>query len=362
MKAVIFAGGVGTRLWPLSRKNAPKQFMGIVGDKTMLQLCIDRLTPGFDIEDIYITTGAQFAGAVKEQLPKIKDGNIISEPATRDVGPAVGLVAALLAKNSPHEPVALLWGSDHLVKKEGYFRRVLKSAGELIEKDPNQIILVGQQPRFASQNLGWISFGSKVKEDNEVEFYQLNGFKYRPDPETADKFYKDGKHAWNLGYWVTSAGFLWSLFEQFAPEIYEKLLKIQDAYGTDQYQHVLEEIYPTIEKISFDNAIVEKMDFSKGLVVSADLGWSDVGAWEALKEALEENKEANVTRGRVIVEDSVDSLVYNYEDNKLVVGIDLDDLLVVNTNDVLLVTKKESVPKIKKFVESLAGTEHEDLT
>ncbi|OGK29274.1 hypothetical protein A3D06_01185 [Candidatus Roizmanbacteria bacterium RIFCSPHIGHO2_02_FULL_40_9] len=362
MKAVIFAGGVGSRLWPLSRKKTPKQFMGIVGDKTMLQLCIDRLVPGFDIEDIYITTGKPFISSVQQQLPSLKTSNIIGEPDTRDVGPAVGLVAALFAKNTPNEPIALLWGSDHLVKKEGLFRRILRASGDIILKNPEKIILVGQKPRFASQNLGWISFENKVESHNKVDFFQLKGFKYRPDAATAKKFFTDGKHAWNLGYWVTSAGFLWKLFEQFSPEIFKKLKKIQDAYGTPEFEKVLNKIYPTIEKISFDNAIVEKMDFSNGLVVSADLGWSDVGAWEALKEALEKTKESNVTRGNVIVKDTEDTLIYNYETEKLIVGIDLDDFLIVNTKDVILVSRKTSVPKIKAFVESLKGTKYEDLT
>jgi len=362
MKAVIFAGGVGSRLWPLSRKKSPKQFMDIVDNKTMLQLCVDRLVPGFDLDDIYITTGKDYVSAVKKQLPSLSKNNIIAEPATRDVGPAVGLVAALFAKKFPNEPLTLLWGSDHLVKKEGYFRRILKAAGNIIRENPQQIILIGQTPRFASQNLGWISFGKKTVDDHDIPFHQLEGFQYRPDEKTAENYFKDGKHAWNLGYWVTSPSFLWNLFKEHSPKLFSQLKKIQDAYETPDYERVLGEIYPQLEKISFDNAIVEKMNFKNGLVVPADLGWSDVGAWEALKEALETSKEANVTQGKVILEDSADNLVYNYDADKLVVGIDLNDFLIVNTHDVLLVTKKTSVPKIKKLVDSLKGTPYEKLT
>ncbi|OGK22617.1 hypothetical protein A3H80_00110 [Candidatus Roizmanbacteria bacterium RIFCSPLOWO2_02_FULL_37_19] len=362
MKAIIFAGGVGSRLWPLSRKKTPKQFMDIVDSKTMLQLCIDRLTPGFDLEDIYIVTGKDYVGSVRKQLPALDKRNIIAEPTMRDVGPAVGLISAIFAKKFPNYPIALLWGSDHLVKKEGFFRRILRACGDVIEKNPNKIILIGQKPRFASQNLGWIAYDEKVFEKNKINFYQLEGFQYRPDKKTAEKYFMDKKHVWNLGYWVTTPSYLWSLFEKFSPQLFRELKKIQDAYETPRYEKVLNEVYPHLEKISFDNAIVEKMDFKNGLVVSADLGWSDVGAWEGLKEALQTSKEANVTQGRVLLEDSLDNLVYNFDNDKVVVGIDLNDFLIVNTDDVLLVTKKASVPKIKKLVKSLKGTKYEKLT
>lgn len=362
MKAIIFAGGVGSRLWPLSRKNNPKQFMNIVQDKTMLQLCVDRLHPDFKNEDIYIATGKHYVSDVRKQLSGLPKDNVISEPVMRDVGPAVGLTTAIMQKLDPDEPIALLWGADHLVENKELYRKILVTAGNILRKTPDRIILIGQKPRFASQNLGWIAYGDIQETENEIDFHELKGFKYQPDAETADAYFKDGKHAWNLGYWVTTPRFLWSLYEKFAPELFAKLLVIQEAYGTAQYESVLEEIYPTLEKISFDNAIIEKMDFSKGLVVSAELHWSDIGAWEAMKEAMADTREDNVTEGNVLLKDVEDSLVFNYDKHKLIVGIDLDDFLIVNTHDVLLVTKKSSIPKVKEVVNSLKGTEYEDRT
>jgi len=361
MKAIIFAGGVGTRLWPLSRKKKPKQLINLVDDKTMLQLCVNRLVPGFDLEDIYIATNVEYVPVVKKQLPSLNTENIISEPVCRDVGPAVGLVVAIFYKVFPNEPIVILWG-DHLARKEGLFRRIIKSAGEFIENNPHQIILIAQKPRFASQNLGWIEFGRKVIENHGISFFQLKGFQYRPDKKTAEKNYRTKTYAWNLGYWVTSPKFLWHLYKKYAPKLFVKLRLIQRAYGTNKYESILKKIYPTLPKISFDNAIVEKMDFKYGLVVSAELGWSDVGAWEALKEALQKKKEDNITLGKVFLKDCLDNLIYNYESEKLVVGIDLNDFLVINTQDVLLVTKKTSVPKVKKLVEEFEDTEHKHLT
>lgn len=362
MKAIIFAGGVGTRLWPLSRKNSPKQFEKIISNSSMLQLAVERLLSQFKAEDIYITTGKQYEETVNEQLPFIPRGNIIVEPATRDVGPAVGLVSALFVKKHPNEPIAILWGSDHLVREKQLFNKVLQLAGKIIKKHNKRIIFVGQKPRFASQNLGWIEFGSRIGKSQGINLYEFKGFKYRPGLKTAEKFFKDRCHAWNLGYFVTTPFFLWNLFKQFAPEIYKKLEIIQNSVDTDRYQAVLEKVYPTIEKISFDNAVLEKLDPHLALVISENLGWSDVGAWEALQEALTHYPEDNVKKGKVYLADSKGSLVYNFDKEKLVVGIDLEDNIIVNTHDVILITKKDSVPKIKELVKSFEGTEYEKLT
>jgi mannose-1-phosphate guanylyltransferase len=339
MRVIIFAGGVGSRLWPLSRKNSPKQFEKIIGDKSMLQIAVGKLFPTFSWEEIYISTGKHYEQLVRQQLPEIPSENIIVEPEMRDVGPAVGLVIAQFVKKDPHEPIALLWGSDHLVRKEELFRDALKTAEQLVLENPEKIVFVGQKPRFASQNLGYIAFGNEQETVNGFPIYEFTGFQYRPDLETAKQYLADGHHAWNLGYFVTTPAFLWKLFGDFSPTIFPKLKRIYDAYGTNEYEQVLAEEYPTIEKISFDNAILEKMDKQQGCVIAVDIGWSDVGAWEALKEALAGSEEENVTQGNVRLDDTRDSLVFNYT-NQMVVGIDLSEMLVINTPDVLLVCPK----------------------
>lgn len=359
MKAVIFAGGVGTRLWPLSRKRSPKQFEKILGDQSTLQMAAGRLQPDFPWKDIYISTGKDYLSIVQSQLPDIPPNQIIGEPEMRDVGPAVGLITGILMTDFPDEPMAILW-SDHLVRNDALFRKILKNAEALIRQNPNRIIFVSQKPRFASENLGWIEFGKEVTQRNGISFHSFIDFQYRPDGETARRYYASGHHAWNLGYFVTSPRFLWKLYQEYVPNVYQGLSRICEAWHTGKFDEVLSRIYPTLEKIHFDNAILEKLNPADALVVSENIEWSDIGAWEALKESLQEADDKNVTQGKVLINETTDSLVYNFT-NQLVVTIDLDDMLVVNTNDVIMVCKKSSVPKIKKLVESFAGTEHDHL-
>lgn len=359
MKAIIFAGGVGTRLWPLSRKSSPKQFEKVIGNKSTLELSIERLVPDFAWEDIYISTNKLYVDQLNKQLPKLPLSNIIGEPETRDVGPAVALITAILHKSHPRTPMVILW-SDHLIKKQDLFKKILSMSRKQIEHKKHHIIFITQKPRFASQNLGWIKYGAEWGVEDGIAFRQFTGFKYRPSLPEAAEFFKSGHYGWNTGYFVTTPSYLKKQFRQFQPEITDYLDRLEKAYGSKNFKSELNKIYPLLPKISFDNAILEKIPKDDGLVVSEDLGWSDVGAWEALKEALQTGASKNVVKGKVVVTDCEDSLIYNYTD-QLLVTIDLNGHLVINTPDVVLVCHKDSVPKIKKLVESLSNSENEHL-
>jgi mannose-1-phosphate guanylyltransferase len=361
MKAVIFAGGTGTRLWPLSRKKSPKQFEKLIDDKSTLQLAVERLLPDIKYKDIYISSNYLYKNIIREQLPQIPEENLILEPEKKDVAPAIALSLGIIGKTDPNEPIAILW-SDHLVKEVNLFKKILKIAAEEVKKNPKKIVFIGHKPRFPSVNLGYIHFGKKIILKEGISFYQFKELKYRPDEKTAEEFFNSGEYAWNLGYFVTTPEFIKGCFKKFAPDIYNNTEKILQSYGKKNFKLILKEKYIRVKNISFDNSILEKLDSNEAIVIVEDIGWSDIGSWEALKEALEIHQYENVIRGKVYLEHVRDSLIYNYQEDKLIVGVDLDENIIINTADVILIAKKNSMSKVKQLVESFSGTEHEKHT
>ena len=247
-----------------------------------------------------------------------------------------------------------------MIKNIAGFKRCLFLAKNMIEANDANFVYVAQKPRFANQNMGWIEVGEKLDENEGIATYDFRKLIYRPKLEEAQRFFSDQSYVWNLGYFVTTPKTLVGLYKEYATAMFEQLSQIQESYGSTEFEERLNSIYPSFEKISFDDAILVKMSTGNVKVVATDVGWSDVGAWESLKEALADSPEENVTKGNVVVNDCRDTLVFSYTD-QMVVGIDLNELLVINTGDVILVCPKTSVPKIKKFVEGLSGTENEKL-
>jgi len=360
MKIVIFAGGTGTRLWPLSRKKSPKQFEKIITDKSTLQLTVERLLSEFPPQNIYVATNLAYKKIVYQQLPQIPKKNFIFEPEKKDVGPAIGLVMGLISKYFPNEPIAILW-SDHLVKKTDKFLMILKKAGDYIKKNQKKIIFIAHKPRFPSTNLGYIKVAQKEEYFEGLQFKHFTGFKYKPDHQTAEKYLKSKDYAWNLGFFITTPSFLYQQYRLLVPKIFQTIEKIIDFKNKNDFKKRLKIFYSEIEPISFDHAIAENIDKTKVLVIITDIGWSDIGAWEALKESLETHPEENVILGKSHLENVKDSLIYNYESKKKIVALDLEEMIVVNTKDVLLITKKKSVSKLSKLIKSFEGTENENL-
>lgn len=347
MNLVIFAGGAGTRLWPLSRKATPKQFEPIFEGKSTLQLAVERVSE-FGLDNIYISTNQDYVDVIQKRIPELTLDHVFAEPAMRDVAAAVGLSLARLKHMGKTGTVAVLW-SDHVMDHPEAFRESLRRANELLKQDPERFIFLGEKPRYANEQLGWINVGKEL----DLGVKEFEGFKYRPDNETCKKFFASGEWLWNSGYFVFDIDFALAQYEKHMPEMYQALM----AMARDEEK--IKEEYSNLEKISFDNAILEKLDPSQAVVLSVDLGWSDPGTLYAMKELLAQSEADNVEQGKVITHESEDCFVYNGDDERLVAVLGMKGVVVANTGDSLLVCHKDKMHELKKLLEKIKEEGHE---
>ncbi|MCB8925139.1 MAG: mannose-1-phosphate guanylyltransferase [Ardenticatenaceae bacterium] len=366
MKIIIFAGGSGRRLWPISRKKSPKQFEPIIGEKSTLRLAVDRVADVYGPENIFISTNERYADMVRDHLPELPTENVIGEPTRRDLAAAVGLAMAHLAKATPEdkletEPVAILWG-DNYMDQVDVFRRVLDGAEKLIANRKAKILFMGETPRFANDQLGWIGLGEVQGTVNGRSYYAFKSLRYRPPLNECQQMFAENTHVWNTGYFVTTIGFVRKQYQKLQPKMWAGLKEIEDAIGQPDYQETLYRVYPNFEVLSFDDAILHHVDPEDALVLHGEMGWSDPGTLYALKEAINPDIKANVTKGKVVVNESKDCLVYNYEADKLVTVIGLEGMIVVNTDDAILVVHKDNIPLVKQVVDNLEGTDLESYS
>lgn len=350
MKLIIFAGGTGTRFWPLSRKRLPKQFKKIFNGNSTLQLAFERIKKAFDISNIYISTNQDYISLVKEQLQDLPADQIIGEPEKRNVGPAVGYILIHLRKKGHHGPVAILW-ADHLMEHVDRFIEVLRKGEALVRENPQQLVFIGEKPRYAESNLGWIRTGDEIEKGQ----FKFKEWYYKPPPEESEKMYKSGEWYWNPGYFVVDLEFALCLYRVYAPEMYRKLKEIEENLKTYNEEETIKRVYPQFESISFDR-IIEKVPSDYAVVLPTDLGWSDPGTLYAFKEAMVGSGKENYTQGLTKELDTTDSLIIN-EEEKLVATVGLDGMVVVNTADALLVVHKDKVSKATELIKELEKNE-----
>jgi len=363
MKIVIFAGGTGRRLWPISRKHSPKQFEPLLGDRSTLQMAVDRVRGSFGRENIYVSTNERYQETVREQLPELPPENIIGEPVRRDLAPAVGLSLAHLAAGGAgeDEPVSILWGDNYMTDTET-FLGLLRAAEALLARNEAGIIFIGETPRFANENLGWIGLGEQEGTVNGRPTHAFKSWRYRPPREEAEAMLESGKYVWNTGYFVTTVGFVRDLYREHQPEMAGQIEEIEAAIGRDEYEDVLHRVYPQMDVISFDDAILTHVAPKQAMVLHGEMGWSDPGTLYALKEALASGPKENVTEGLVLARETQDSLLVNEESDKLLAVIGLDGMIVVNTKDAILVVHKDRIPEVKELVNDLQDSELEKFS
>lgn len=350
MKIVIFAGGTGKRFWPVSRKKSPKQFQSVIDGKPLIQLKYEYLRLEFEAEDIFIITGEQYQNEVEDILKELPKENFIYEPAMLDNGAAAAYAAAYVQSKFPDEIISIQW-SDHYIKKPKTFALALKH-GEKLAKEKGKTVVIGTPARNPSPHRGYIKFGKKIKsldQNGDIILCEFKKFVEKPTQEVAKEYLTSGQYLWNPGYIIASPKSLLDKYKKFSPAIYEGVTEM----AKDNFTPKAMEKYYELPKVAFDYVFSENLDEEESLVLSVEMGWNDVGEWVSLKEAREKSPDDVVTSGNVLDMDSSNTLIYNYENKKLVSTIKLKDMIVVNTPDILAVFHKDDNVALKEYLKLL---------
>lgn len=341
---VIMAGGGGTRFWPLSRQEEPKQLLNLSGKDLMINETIDRIATFAEKDNIFIVTNVTQVPKMKEAVAgRILDNHILSEPSARNTAACIGYAAFEIIKKYG-DGIMCIFPSDHFIKNQPEFTRILKEAIHVAETE-DKLITLGITPTFPSAGYGYIKFD---KADETLAKTVLE-FKEKPDVETATEYVKSGQFAWNSGMFIWKASTILKNFEVLLPDVYACLLKIADAMNTPEEQQVIQEVYPTIPSISIDYGIMEKS--SDVLVISADFGWNDVGSWDNLGVLYDEDENGNVISGKQINIDTKNCI--SYAKKRLITTVGVENLIIVETDDAILVCDKNRAQDVKLIVDQL---------
>lgn len=349
---VILAGGSGTRLWPRSREKTPKQFLKIASDKTMLQLTYQRALTVVPASQIIVSTNQKHLAMVKEQLPELKSEQILLEPEKKDTALAM-LVAALYAASFDPEAVVLNSASDHFIKEADFpeFARTMRQAAKLASSHQS-LITVGITPRYPETGFGYIKVGEQLKTPKDkIPVFAVDNFTEKPNLATAAAFVATGKYFWNANMYVWSAKALVAAFKQYAPDIFQAAECLTSLKG-DDFIAALPAVFKKSPAISIDYAISEKAD--NLLLLPGNFSWTDVGDWRVAYEIAKKDQAKNVVaeEAKLIAYDS--NLNYVSSANgRLIALVGVQDLIVVDTPDVVLITKKQNAQDVKKIVEEI---------
>ncbi len=346
---VIMAGGAGTRFWPLSTEDRPKQFLDLFGDRTLVQKSLDRVSNLVPPERILVLTNAAFLSIVKEQLPEIPVENIIGEPIRRDTAAAVGL-AAVLCRIRFGNPVIAMLAADHLIKPIPLFQKTLVSAAR-VAADNNALYTFGIEPTYPATGYGYLERGMQIADDDGIEHFQLMRFKEKPGLETARQYIESGRFYWNSGMFVWTTNAILREIEVHLPNHARTLSRVAAFDRTPQWDHALKEAFECLHAVSIDFGVMEKAQ--NVCCVASRFSWSDVGGWLALKSCLPEDEAGNCYRGKTMTLDATDNLVFCEDPKETMVLIGVKDLVIVRAGSRTLITHKDRTEDLKKLVQAM---------
>lgn len=343
---VIMAGGGGTRFWPLSRQAHPKQLLNLSGDDALINETIKRINSLTDKENLFIVTNEKQMDLLKNTVGDMcEHTNVLPEPSARNTAAAIGYAAFNIMKKHG-DGVMCVYPADHYIKNEVEFINILNKAIKVADEN-EKLVTIGIAPTFPSTGYGYINFDKNI-EYNKVA-YDVVEFVEKPNYETAKSYVQSGKYVWNSGMFVWKVSKILEDFKRYLPKIYDKLEKLAQFIGTDKEDEMLLKIYPTIPSISIDYGIMERSN--DVVVVPGDFGWNDVGSWDVLGAIYPTDEEGNIKRGENVTIDTKDCIVYS--EDKLIATVGVKDLIVVSTDDAVMVCRKDKAQDVKKIVDKL---------
>ena len=348
--AVIMAGGGGTRLWPVSRRERPKQLLPLLDDKTLFQSTVKRLENFFPPERILVVTVTEQASEMQKQAPEIPLENYLIEPAPRGTASVVGLAAAVLRKRDPDAMMSVL-PSDHFIRNRDLFHYLMREAFQVAEK--GYLVTLGITPTYPSTGYGYIQQGEALDGEFKYPVYTVKRFIEKPNEETAQQLLRMGDHSWNSGMFIWHAGDILAEIEKQMPQLSDVVSKISEAWDTPQRDEILNSLWYDLKNETVDFGIMEHAE-KVAVLPAGGLGWSDVGSWDSLIEVLLPDMNGNIAQNaQHLALDSHNSLIYSNDNQRLVVTIGVDDMVLVDTGDVLLVCKSDQAQKVRDVVEHL---------
>ena len=340
----IMAGGIGSRFWPMSRQDYPKQFLDILHTgKTLIQWTFDRFSSFIPLENIFVVTSQEYTGIVQEQLPALPVENILGEPSRKNTAPCIAYISFKLLQKDPQSSL-IIAPSDHIISDTAAFTKVCLEALSFVNKH-KAFITLGIKPEHPNTGYGYIQHDQQSVSDN---VYKVKTFTEKPNLELAKTFLASGDFLWNAGIFVWQVKNILAAFEKYLPEMYDVFLADKESFNTPGEKKALEHIYPLCTNISIDFGIMEKAD--NVYVIPSSFGWSDLGTWNSAYENMEKDEHENALAGDNVIAIASSKNVVHAPNNKLVLLEGLDDFIVVDTSDVLLICKRENEQQIKEYV------------
>ena len=344
---VVMAGGRGERFWPKSRISTPKQLLAIVTENTMIQETVQRVSAISLTKNVLIITNKSQQEQIERLLPQLNAENIVGEPCGRNTAPCIALAAASIAHHDP-EAVMIVLPADHVIHDTVGFAATIQDMVTLARTE-DVLLTIGIDPMFPATGYGYIHCGQKLPNETGTEFFTVNSFKEKPAIETAQQFVSSGEYLWNSGMFVWRVSVFADALKKHMPDLFKFFQKLVDAFGRDDSENFIESIYAALPSVSIDYGIMEKAE--RVICAKSRFDWDDVGAWDAVAKHFDRDEDGNVCQGESVGVDMQDCLIVS--DDKLVAGIGIKDLIVVATDDAVLICDKNRAQDVKKIVQCL---------